>query len=157
MLADEFVAHPWVFENVGLQLEDSASLLYEAVRSFDKAIIMDGGRTSDIRIQRESIAALARAIRAKSLHFLETLAAQDARLVGNDPAQWRIVINRLDNLLEKDVENQGRGSEAVQKLEQFQNDPDKWLKENFSPLAYKRAGSIDWNYYVPSANNKSSK
>ena len=157
MLADDFKAHPWVFENVGLQLEDSAALLFEAVGSYDNAIAANGERTSDIRVQRDSIANLARAIRGKSLHFLETLASQDARLVGNDPGQWRIVINRLGGLLEKDVENQGRGSDAVQKLEQFQNDADKWLQENFSPMAYKSAASIDWNDYVPFANGRNNK
>ena len=70
-------------------------------------------------MQRESIWKVARALRGKSLHFLETLAAQDARMVQYDPKQFALVIERLDKLLAKDVENQGGNAAVVQKLEEL--------------------------------------
>jgi hypothetical protein len=151
MLADEPKAHPWLFEDIGLQLEDAAGLFFEAVSSFDKAIASGSTKIEDIRTQRESIAKMACAIRGKSLHVMETLAAQDARLVGNDEKQWLLVIKRLENLLKKDVENQDHSSEVVQKLEQFQKDPKSWLNSNLNPIAYESKCNIDWNVYVPYA------
>ena len=151
MMTEDFKAHPWVFEDIGFHLEDSAALLYEAVAAFDKAIAAGGGKTSDIRMQRDSIAAVARAIRGKSLHFLETLAAQDARLVGYDEKQTRIVLKRLDGLLEKDVENQEQDSAVVQKLAKFRKDPKAWLDANLSPIAYESKCTVDWNKFVPYA------
>ena len=148
MMTNDFKAHPWLFENVGLQLEDSASLLLQAVEQFEKA--KDVGRNVlDIKMQLESVRTAARAIKGKSLHFLETLAAQDARLVGYDPKQWRIVINRLDGLLEEDVQNQGGTEDIVKKLQEFQRDPNKWLEENLNPLAYQTICNVDWTKYVP--------
>jgi hypothetical protein len=151
MLADETKAHPWLFEDMGLQLEDAAELLYEAVNSFDKAIASGSTKIEDIKAQRESISKIACAVRGKSLYILETLAAQDARLVGNDEKQWSLVIKRLENLLEKDVENQEHTSEVTDKLEQFQKDPKSWLNSNLNPIAYESKCNIDWNVYVPYA------
>jgi hypothetical protein len=148
MMTKDSKAHPWLFEDVGLQLEDSASLLFKAVDLFKKA--KDVGRNvTDIKLQLDSIQTVARAVRGKSLHFLETLAAQDARLVGYDPKQWRIVVNRLDGLLEKDVANQGGNADVVKKLQEFQNDPHKWIQENLNPLAYQTICNVDWSKYVP--------
>lgn len=151
MMTKDSKAHPWLFEDVGLQLEDSASLLFKAVDLFKKA--KDVGRNvNDIKMQLDSIQTVARAVRGKSLHFLETLAAQDARLVGYDPKQWRLVVNRLDGLLEKDVANQGGNADVVKKLQEFQNDPHKWLQENLNPLAYQTICNVDWSKYVPYQN-----
>ena len=151
MMTADFKAHPWVFEDVGLHLEDSAELLFEAIGFYDKAIAAGGGKVSDIRTQRDSIAAVARAIRGKSLHFLETLTAQDARLVGYDEKQTSIVLKRLDSLLEKDVENQEHDSVVAQKLAEFRKDPKAWLDANLSPVAYESKCTVDWNKYVPYA------
>ena len=154
MLANEFKAHPWVFEDMGLQLEESADLLDKAVSSFDKAIVAGSAKVSDIQTQRQSIAKMASAIRGKSLHFLETLAAQDARLVGYDENQLGIVTKRLENFLEKDVENQGHAPEVVQKLNEFRKDPKTWLQNNLNPLAYESKCAIDWNIYTPYASRQ---
>lgn len=154
MLSTENKAHPWLFEDVGLQMEDSADFFDEAIECLDEAIGLGSSEVDNMRMQRESIAKIARSIRGVSLHFLETLAAQDARLLAGDPEQWRKVINRLDSLLEMDVKNQGQGSDAVRKLEDFQNDPMKWLNENLSPVAFESVCTIDWSEYVPYANRQ---
>jgi hypothetical protein len=154
MMTRDFKAHPWVFEDLGLLLEDSANLLYEAVNEYNKAISAGSGKSQDIKTQRDAIEKIARAVRGTSLHFLETVAAQDARLVGYDPKQWRLVINRLDALLEKDVENQNGTMEVTQKLKEFQHDPESWLEKNLNPLAYESKCSIDWDKYVPYASNQ---
>jgi hypothetical protein len=38
MLTEEHKAHPWVFEDAGLRLEDSAALGFKAVELYDQAI-----------------------------------------------------------------------------------------------------------------------
>ena len=149
MMTADFKAHPWVFEDVGLHLEDSAELLFQAIGFYDKAIAAGGDKVADVRKQRDSIAAVARAIRGKSLHFLETLTAQDARLVGYDPKQSAIVLKRLDSLLEKDVENQGHESVVAQKLADFRKDPNAWLDANLNPVAYESKCTVDWNKVRP--------
>jgi hypothetical protein len=150
MLTDEAKADPWLFETTGLQLDDGAILLFEAVSAFDKAVAAGSPRLDDIRNQRESIYSLARTIRARSLHFLETLAAHDARLVGGDAKQQAIVLKRLENLLVKDLENQGNAPAVAQKLDEFRKDPKKWLGVNFNPNVLQVSTSIDWNRFVPS-------
>ena len=42
MLTQEHKAHPWLFEDAGLRLEDSAALAYKAVELFDKAAAWRG-------------------------------------------------------------------------------------------------------------------
>jgi hypothetical protein len=151
MLTKDAKAHPWLFEDMGLHLEDASDLLYQAVASYDKAIASGSAKTDDIKMQREAIAKVARAIRGKSLHFLETLAAQDARLVGYDDKQFTLVTGRLGKLLELDVENQGHSSEIVKNLDEFKKDPRAWLQSNLNPLAYESKCTVDWNIYVPYA------
>lgn len=151
MLTNDSKAHPWLFEDMGLHLEDASDLLYKAVDSFDKAIAAGSPKKDDIKMQRESIAKVARAIRGKSLHFLETLAAQDARLVGSDEKQWLIVTKRLEKLLENDAANQENTAEVVSKLNEFKKDPKAWLQTNLNPLAYESKCNIDWNIYTPYA------
>ena len=149
MLTNQPRVHPWVFEDIGLQLEDASDLLFKAVDLFDKAIAVGGPKTDDIKMQRESIAKVARAIRGKSLYVRETLAAQDARLVGYNKSQLDIVTKRLEGLLEKDVKNQGNAPEVVQKLNEFRKDPKTWLENNLYPIAYETKTNIDWRVYVP--------
>ena len=151
MLTEEFKAHPWVFEDIGLRFEDSGNLLSEAVSAFDKAIAAGSPKLDDIRMQRESIWGVARAARGRSLYYFETLAAHDARLVGGDSTQQAIVLKRLEGLLVKDLENQGNAPAVAQKLEEFRKDPKKWLDVNFNPVAYQSNCSVDWNKFVPPA------
>ncbi len=77
MLTEEHKAHPWLFEDAGLRLEDSAALGFKAVGFYDQAIGAGGSKVDDIRTQREIVWNTSRSLRAKSLHFLMTLAAQD--------------------------------------------------------------------------------
>ena len=151
MLADESKVHPWVFEDIGLRFEDSGNRLFEAVALFDKAISAGGPKVDDIRAQRESIWGVARAARGRALYYMETLAAHEARLVGGNPKQQAIVLKRLENLLVKDLENQGGKGPVAQKLEEFRKDPKAWLNVNFNPLAYQTSCSVDWNSFVPPA------
>ena len=78
MLTEENKAHPWLFEDAGLRLEDAAALSLKAVAAYDKAIEQGSDKVDDIRTQRDVAWKAARSMRAKSLHLLETLAAQDA-------------------------------------------------------------------------------
>jgi len=152
MLTDEHKAHPWVFEDAGLRLEDSASLAFKAVSLFEKAIAAGGDRTDDIRIQMQTTLTMARSIRMKSLHFLQTLATQNARMVQNDPKQFSIVVKHLEGLLKKDVENQGGRAEVAQKLAEFQRDPKAWIKANYVPFEYETKTIIDWSRWIPQQN-----
>ncbi|MEI7673073.1 MAG: hypothetical protein WCK00_13260, partial [Deltaproteobacteria bacterium] len=150
MLTDEARADPWLFETTGLQLDDGAILLSEAVSAFDKAIAAGSSRSDDVRMQRKSISSLAVTVRARSLHFMETLAAHDARLVGGDPKQQAIVLKRLEALLVKDLQNQESAPAMAQKLDEFRKDPKKWLGVNLNPNVLQVNTSIDWNKFVPS-------
>lgn len=149
MLTDEPKAHPWVFEDAGLRLEDSAALAFKAVGLFEKAIAAGGDRTDDIRNQMQTTRRMARSLRMKSLHFLQTLATQNARMVQNDTKQFAIVTKHLEGLLKKDVENQGGRAEVAQKLAEFQSDPKAWLKANYVPFEYETKTTIDWSRWIP--------
>jgi hypothetical protein len=159
MLTQDRKAHPWLFEDAGLRLEDSAALGFKAVGFYDQAIAAGGSRVDDIRTQREIVWKTARALRAKSLHFLETLAAQDARMVQKDDRQFAIVTRRLEALLKKDLENQGGNAAVDQKLAAFQRDPRAWVGENLNPLhgpptitnlpKHETRATIDWSTWVP--------
>jgi len=149
MLTEEHKAHPWLFEDAGLRLEDSAALGFKAVGFYDQAIAAGGSKVEDIRKQRQIVYNTARSLRAKSLHFLETLAAQDARMVQNDEKQFPLVTKRLESLLKKDLENQGGNPIVSQKLAEFQADPKVWIAKNLNPLDYETKTSIDWSKWVP--------
>jgi len=149
MLTQDFKAHPWLFEDAGLRLEDSAALGSKAIEFYDQAIAAGGSKVDDIRIQREIVWKTVRSLRSKSLHFLETLAAQDARMVQNEEKQFPIVVKRLEMLLKKDVENQGGKGLVAEKLAQFQRDPKAWVGANLNPLDYESKATMDWSKWVP--------
>jgi hypothetical protein len=149
MLTDEPTAHPWLFEDTGLRLEDAAALGFKAVGFFDQALAAGGPKADDIRTQREIVWKTSRSLRAKSLHYLMTLAAQNARTVQNDEKQFPIVAKRLEVLLKKDVENQGGNAAVAQKLAEFQSDPKAWLANNFNPRDYETRTTIDWSKWIP--------
>lgn len=149
MLTDEPKAHPWLFEDCGLRLEDAAALGFKAIGFYDQAIAAGGPKVDDIRTQREVVWKTSRSLRAKSLHYLMTLAAQDARTVQNDEKQFPIVAKRLEALLKKDLENQGGNAAVAQKLAELQRDPKAWVGKNLNPLDYETRTTIDWSKWVP--------
>ncbi|MEI8039817.1 MAG: hypothetical protein WCL11_00325 [Verrucomicrobiota bacterium] len=149
MLTDEPKAHPWLFEDTGLRLEDAAALGFKAVGFYDQSIAAGGPKVDDIRTQREIVWKTSRSLRAKSLHYLMTLAAQDARTVQNDEKQFPIVTKRLEALLKKDLENQGGNAAVAQKLAELQRDPKAWVGKNLNPLDYETRTTIDWSKWVP--------
>ena len=149
MLTEEHKAHPWVFEDAGLRLEDSAALGFKAVELYDQAIAAGGDRTDDLRIQREIVFKTSRSLRAKGIHFLLTLAAQDARMVQHDDNQFAVVAKRIESLLEQDVANQGSRPEVVAKLAEFRRDPRAWITANLAPRSYETKASPDWNKWIP--------
>ena len=149
MLTEEHKAHPWVFEDAGLRLEDSAALGFKAVEFYDQAIAAGGDRVDDLRIQREIVYKTSRSLRAKGIHFLLTLAAQDARMVQHDDKQFAIVAKRIEGLLEQDVANQGSRPEVVAKLAEFRKDPQAWIGVNLAPRSYETKASPDWSKWVP--------
>ncbi|MBE0652525.1 MAG: hypothetical protein IH594_01930 [Bacteroidales bacterium] len=146
MLTDSKVAHPWIFEDAGLRLNDAAELSFKAVEYFDKAIAMNEGLVDDIKMQRDFILKTSRSMKGKGLHFALTIAAQDARTVQGDPAQFEIVCARIKSLLEEDVEN--GFAEAEVKLTEFNRDPKAWLKSNFKPLTWKSEAEPDWSKWI---------
>lgn len=149
MLTDEPKAHPWLFEDTGLRLEDAAALGFKAVGFYDQAIAAGSPKVDDIRTQREIVWKTSRSLRAKSLHYLMTLAAQDARTVQNDEKQFPIVAKRLEALLKKDVENQGGNAAVAQKLAELQREPKAWVSKNLNPLDYETRTTIDWSKWIP--------
>jgi hypothetical protein len=158
MLTQDSKAHPWLFEDAALRLEDCAALSLKAVATYDQAIKAGGRKTVDIRAQRDVVWKTARSVRAKSLHFLETLAAQDARMARADAKQFGLVTQRLELLLKKDVENQEGRAAASQILAEFQRDPKAWLASHLNPQlgehtpkgyeAFSNATN-DWSQWVP--------
>jgi hypothetical protein len=149
MLTDEHKAHPWLFEDAGLRMEDAAALQFSAVELFEKAIQVGGPLTNDITMQRDFIFRTARALRGTSLHFLETLAAHSARMVMYDDTQYKRVENRLENYLAKDASNQKGAGPVAAKLEAFKKDSKEWLKANLNPRTYETNCTIDWDKFVP--------
>jgi hypothetical protein len=158
MLTEESKAHPWLFEDAGLRLEDCAALCLKAVAAYDRAIQAGGDRIEDLRTQREVVWKTARSVRAKSLHLLESLAAQDARIVRADEKQFILVVKRLERLLKKDVENQGGRAAVAQKLVEFQRDPKAWLTQNLNPRLGEHTpkgyeqffnATMDWSIWLP--------
>jgi hypothetical protein len=55
MLTDTKVAHPWIFEDAGLRLEDAAQLNFKAVELFNQAIAENEGLVEDIKKQRDFV------------------------------------------------------------------------------------------------------
>jgi hypothetical protein len=149
MLTDEPRAHPWIFEDAGLRLEDAAALAFKAVGFYDQAIAAGGARVSDIRAQREIVWKTARSLRAKGLHFMLTLAAQNARTVQHDEKQFGLTTKRLEALLVKDVENQGGNTAVAKKLAELRRDPKAWIAANLSPKVHETRTQIDWSKWVP--------
>ena len=109
-------------------------------------------------------AGISRAVRGRSLHLLETLAAQDARTVQPDEKQFGLVTKRLELLLKKDAENQGGRAAVAQKLAEFQHDPKAWLAANLNPALGEHApkgyeafsnATVDWNIWAPGQTSTS--
>jgi hypothetical protein len=129
-----------------------------AVLSTTRSVAAGSGKADDIRAQREIVWRTSRSLRAKSLHFLLTLAAQDARMVQEDEKQFAMVAKRLEGLLGKDLENQG-GSAAVAKVEELERDPEAWIGENFNPARgearvtnlpqHETRATVDWSQWAP--------
>lgn len=161
MLTEVNKAHPWLFEDAGLRLEDCAALSLKAVAAYDRAIAAGSPKIDDIRAQRDVVWKTARSVRSKSLHLLETLAAQDARTVQADEKQFALVVKRLESLLKKDVENQDGRADVAQRLVEFQRDPKAWLDANPNPSlgehhpqgyeAFSDA-TMNWDVWIPPKN-----
>jgi len=159
MLTQDKTAHPWLFEDAGLRLEDSAALAFKAVGCFDQAIAAGSGKAGDIRTQREIVWKTARSLRAKALHFQLTLAAQDARMAQGYEPSFALATKRMEALLEKDLENQAGNAAVAQKLAEFRRDPKTWLDGNFNPLrspaefknlpGHETRATVDWSKWLP--------
>ena len=146
MLTDSKTAHPWIFEDTGLRLEDAAQLNFKAVEFFNQAIAQNESKVEDITKQRDFVQHTARSLRGKSIHYALTIAAQDARTVAYDKAQFEKVCARIKKLLELDVNN-GYKLAAV-KLEEFNKNPKTWLERNFNPLTYKSEAEPNWSKWI---------
>jgi hypothetical protein len=69
-------------------------------------------------------------------------------MVQYDPKQFTLVVKRLDLLLAKDVENQGRNPAVVRKLAEFRQDPKTWLGANLNPHDYESICTPDWTKWT---------
>ncbi|MBE0655204.1 MAG: hypothetical protein IH594_15495, partial [Bacteroidales bacterium] len=79
-------------------------------------------------------------------YFALTLAAQNARIVKDDHAQFEKVCTRIRTLLQEDVDN--GFAEAVVKLDEFNQDPEKWLNQNFNPPpGWSFEAETDWSQW----------
>jgi hypothetical protein len=146
MLTDSKTAHPWIFEDTGLRLEDAAQLNFKAVEYFNQAIAQNESKVENITKQRDFVQHTARSLRGKGIHYALTIAAQDARTVLYDKAQFEKVCTRIKRLLELDVNN-GYKMAAV-KLEDFNKNPKTWLEKNFNPLTYKSEAEPNWSKWI---------
>jgi len=151
MLTQDHKAHPWLFEDAGLRLEDSAALHFKAARLFDEAIAAGSPKADDIQMQRDFVWNTGRALRGTSLHFLETLTAQSARMVQGDASKFGRVAALLEDLLVRDVDNQGGAAPVAEKLAAFGADPKAWLTANLNPRTYESICTVDWSKWVPTA------
>lgn len=146
MLTDATKAHPWIFEDTGLRLEDAARLAFLAVEQFNLAIEKGSSKLEDIKEQRNSVQKMARSIRGKGLHFMLTLASQDARIAKPDKSKFEKITKRIDELLIRDVENGHTAAKA--KLDQFRQDPKQWLQENFNPRTFLSFSNPKWEVWT---------
>ena len=146
MLTDSKTAHPWIFEDTGLRLEDAAQLNFKAVEYFNQAIAQNESKVEDIVKQRDFMQNTARSLRGKGIHYALTIAAQDARTVLYDNAQFEKVCARIKRLLELDVNNGYKL--AVVKLDEFNKNPKIWLEKNFNPLTYKSEAEPNWSKWI---------
>ena len=69
-------------------------------------------------------------------------------MVQHKDEQFTLVLNRLENLLNKDLENQRGSSEVQVKLDLLKKDPEEWLKNNFNPMTFATETTLDWNKWV---------
>ena len=150
MLTHEHKAHPWLFEDAGLRLGAAANSYYQAAADYSEAIGHAAAKAGELQAQQNELKATARALRGTSLHFLETLAAHNARMVQHDGEQWRKVVGRLERLLEQDAANQGYAEEAAQVLATFRQDPPGWLATHLNPRTHELICTIDWRTWIPS-------
>jgi hypothetical protein len=146
MLTDSKTAHPWIFEDTGLRLEDAAVLNLKAVDFYNQAIAQNENNVADIIKQRDFIQNTARSLRGKGIHYALTIAAQDARTIAYDKAQFNKVCKRIDLLLESSANNGYK--QASIKLEEFRKNPKLWLERNFNPLTYKSEAEPNWSKWV---------
>lgn len=146
MLTDSKTAHPWIFEDTGLRLEDAAQLNFKAVDFFNQAIAQNEGNIADIVKQRDFVQNTARSLRGKGNHYALTIATHDARTVAYDKIQFDKVCNRIIQLLESDINNGYK--QAAVKLEEFRKNPKLWLERNFNPLTYKSEAEPNWSKWI---------
>jgi hypothetical protein len=144
MLLDESKAHPWIWEDVGLRLNGTANLALKAVDAFDKALEVGSPRAEEIKMQRDNIADLARATRARGLHFLYTIACQSARTVSTNEEQFKKVCSKIESYLLQDLKNQGGAHDVQWRLDLFREDPRKFLKHHFPVQDFATTTTIDW-------------
>ena len=150
MLTHEHKAHPWLFEDAGLRLGAAADSYDQAAADYSEAIGHAAAMAGELQAQQNELKATARALRGTSLHFLETLAAHNARMVQHDDEQWRKVVGRLERLLEQDAANQGHAQEVAQVLAAFRRDPHGWLATHLSARSHELICTIDWRAWIPS-------
>ena len=150
MLTHEHKAHPWLFEDAGLRLGEAADSYAAAVAGYGAATAAATARREQLAAHRTELATTARALRGTSLHFLETLAAHNARMVQHDAEQWRKVVGRLERLLEQDAANQGHAEAMTEVLAGFRQDPQGWLATHLNPRTHELICTIDWRTWIPS-------
>ena len=133
MLTEEPLTHPWVFEDAALRMEEAARLSFEAAAAFGLALAAGSPRIDDITTQQEMLTKTGYALRAVSLHFQETLAAEHVRHFSGDGKRQGQALKRLEKLLEQDLENQSDAPAMKAQLDKFRSEPLAWLENNLNP------------------------
>jgi len=146
MMTDSKKAHPWIFEDAALRLEDAAKLGFDAVKYFDMAIAENGTKIEEITKQREIVNKTSISLRSKSIHYFLTLASQSARIAKPNDAKFKLLAKRIEKLLINDINNGNK--EAKTKLEQFRQSPKEWLKHNLNSKTYESLAYPDWKVWT---------
>ena len=158
MLTQDNKAHPWLFEDAGLRLEDSAALGFKAVAVYDQAIKEGGDKIDDIRTQRDVVGRRpAQCGRSRCTCWKRWRHRMRAwfNLTRNSSAWSPDASKRCSRRTWKTRAAQQRLS---QKLAEFQRDPKAWLSSNLNPQrgehtpkgyeAFSNA-TMDWNVWLP--------
>lgn len=146
MLTHPSSIHPWMLEDVGLRMGEAAKCFSEAADWLKLALKKGVDKAEDVQDQMDDVNRLAASLRGSSLHYLETLAAYDARVAmkQENRAKFDAAVERLDSLLKEDLENQGNDEEIRAEYAAFREDPAKWLRLNLQqPYLYENPVKLE--------------
>jgi hypothetical protein len=131
---------PWVIEDVGIRFGIAADHLEKSILYYKSGLTLLSDRSlkKDVESWIKDILLLKTIFRDHSLQAMETLAAYNIRrtVEANEKVPGKFY-SRLRDFLVKDVENQSElkmphqdSISAEEKLKEFDQNPDQWVKNN---------------------------